>query len=280
MEVYSVVSNDEIRRRLERKRRGLSEIEEVEKSGTYKTCPHCRFKNPENSIFCVKCGKKLETNINIKCNQCNTINPKTAKFCIKCGNNLTTNESTKNEDQIKKIDSIDKKTEDEHLIDNKPSVESDSNVENSHNDIINQETEPDTDTSIEVDDGKTSEINPVKSTGLPSSIPDKNLINQRDNKKTCNSCGSKNLKTAKFCVVCGEKFDMEPVEKEKSVEDHDSQENNQKDHDSQENNEKDVKSDEIDDPIDKIKRAKELLDIGAITPEEFESIKSKYLDMV
>ncbi|MTK63293.1 MAG: hypothetical protein F8N15_01850 [Methanobacterium sp.] len=266
-----MVSNDEIKRRLERKRRGLSEIEEDEKSGKYKTCPHCRFKNPENSIFCVKCGKKLETNINIKCNQCNTINPKTAKFCIKCGNNLTTNESTKNEDQIKNIETIDKKTEDEHFIDNKQSAESDSDVENIQSDIKNQETVPDMDIkSSEVDDGKTSEINTVKSTGLPSSIPDKNFINQMDNKKTCKSCGSKNLKTAKFCVVCGEKFDMEPVEKEKSVEDHDSQKTN----------EKGVKSVEIDDPIDKIKRAKELLDIGAITPEEFESIKSKYLDMV
>ncbi len=34
------------------------------------------------------------------------------------------------------------------------------------------------------------------------------------------------------------------------------------------------------DPVEKIKKAKELLDIGAITSEEFENIKKKYLDMI
>ncbi|MEN6329813.1 MAG: SHOCT domain-containing protein, partial [Methanobacteriaceae archaeon] len=34
------------------------------------------------------------------------------------------------------------------------------------------------------------------------------------------------------------------------------------------------------DPVEKIKKAKELLDIGAITPEEFEEIKKKYLAMI
>ncbi|UTB32954.1 MAG: zinc ribbon domain-containing protein [Methanobacterium sp. ERen5] len=265
-----MVSNEEIKRRLERKRRGLSEIQQDEKSRKYKTCPHCKFKNPEKSIFCVKCGKKLETNISIKCNTCGTINPKTAKFCIKCGNNLKTPESTNNEEEDKTKGLVeDEKTEDINHIDNNPSVESDSKVEIIQSDIKNQETVLDVDTkSNEVEDKEKPEINPIKTQGLPSSIPDQNLINQRNNKKTCKSCGAKNLKTAKFCVVCGEKFDIPPVEK--SVEDTKSSENNKEED----------KSVEICDPMDKIKRAKELLDIGAITPEEFESIKSKYLDMV
>ncbi len=34
------------------------------------------------------------------------------------------------------------------------------------------------------------------------------------------------------------------------------------------------------DPVEKIKKAKELLDIGAITEEEFETIKKKYLEKI
>jgi membrane protease subunit (stomatin/prohibitin family) len=34
------------------------------------------------------------------------------------------------------------------------------------------------------------------------------------------------------------------------------------------------------DPVEKIKKAKELLDIGAITQEEFDEIKRKYLEMI
>ena len=34
------------------------------------------------------------------------------------------------------------------------------------------------------------------------------------------------------------------------------------------------------DPVEKIKKAKELLDIGAITSEEFEHIKEKYLEQI
>ena len=34
------------------------------------------------------------------------------------------------------------------------------------------------------------------------------------------------------------------------------------------------------DPMEKIKKAKELLDIGAITEDEFEEIKKKYLAMI
>ena len=34
------------------------------------------------------------------------------------------------------------------------------------------------------------------------------------------------------------------------------------------------------DPVEKIKKAKELMDMGAITSEEFENIKKKYLEMI
>ena len=34
------------------------------------------------------------------------------------------------------------------------------------------------------------------------------------------------------------------------------------------------------DPVERIKKAKELLDIGAITSEEFENIKKKYIELI
>ena len=239
MGVLSLVSNEEIKRRLDRKRRGLEEIHLDEKSIKCKTCPYCKFKNPENSIFCVKCGRKLEKNDNIKCSTCSTLNPKTAKFCIKCGKNLTIKETTDEQ-----------------------------NPNDNQSDTLNQKTAPNLSTGLNKSENKKSETNSIKNIGMPSSIPDQNLINPKGNKKTCPVCDSKNLKTAKFCVVCGEKFVDTKIEK--SV----------KNTDQKLNDKENSKSGEIDDPIEKIKRAKELLDIGAITEEEFESIKSKYLDLV
>jgi len=261
-----LVSNEEIKRKLERKRRGLDAVQQDEKSIKYKTCPYCKFKNPENSIFCVKCGKKLEKKENIKCNTCGTVNPKTAKFCIKCGNDLTIKETPNKEKQNKAMSTDNTKTEDEDKLINKKTTDE---PENNQNDIINQEATPNVQTDLNKSETEKSGINSLKNTGIPSSIPDQNLINPKGTKKTCPACGSKNLKTAKFCVVCGEKFVNTSIEK--SVEDTDLKVDNDKEN---------SKSVEVDDPIEKIKRAKELLDIGAITEEEFESIKSKYLNLV
>jgi hypothetical protein len=261
-----MVSNDEIKRRLERKRRGLDEVQLEKKSIKYKTCPSCRFKNPESSIFCVKCGKKLEKNVDIKCNTCGTLNPETAKFCIKCGNNLTIKETSNNENLT--IDTEKIKTEDENDLINKKTI-AEPNPENNQNDTINQKSIPDVQTVPNESDNEKSGKKSMQNFGLPSSIPDQNLINPQGNKKTCPTCGSKNLKPAKFCVVCGEKFIDASIEK--SVIETDPNVNDNKEN---------SKTGEIDDPIEKIKKAKELLDIGAITEEEFESIKSKYLDKV
>jgi hypothetical protein len=41
-----------------------------------------------------------------------------------------------------------------------------------------------------------------------------------------------------------------------------------------------VSAEPAEDPVVKIKKAKELLDIGAITQEEFDRIKNKYLELI
>jgi class 3 adenylate cyclase/predicted ATPase len=49
-------------------------------------CAICKFKNPEDSNFCLECGQKLEQ----KCPQCDKSLPTGAKFCNGCGCRLLT----------------------------------------------------------------------------------------------------------------------------------------------------------------------------------------------
>jgi len=47
-------------------------------------CPECQFDNPEEMLFCVECGNKLEIN----CPECGFGNSPGFKFCGKCGKSL------------------------------------------------------------------------------------------------------------------------------------------------------------------------------------------------
>ncbi|MBW1768606.1 MAG: AAA family ATPase, partial [Deltaproteobacteria bacterium] len=48
-------------------------------------CPKCQHENPDDAIFCNKCGNKLE----LACSKCGKTNPPGSKFCNKCGENLS-----------------------------------------------------------------------------------------------------------------------------------------------------------------------------------------------
>jgi ribosomal protein L40E len=47
-------------------------------------CPECQFENPEEAIFCRKCGAALE----LIGKNCDATNPPDSSFCEKCGHDL------------------------------------------------------------------------------------------------------------------------------------------------------------------------------------------------
>ncbi len=122
--------------------------------------------------------------------------------------------------------------------------------------------------------------------------------------RICPSCGTENPPTAKYCVGCGEKLDNTPYKPIKEAVKTEESLKIEKSKDFSKNSrpddfgvtgkpeitsinkapeEKTVRTtnEEYDaDPVERIKKAKELLDMGAITQEEFDIIKKKYLDKI
>jgi len=224
-----MVSSDEIRRRLEAKRRGVKLPEEEKTSQA-----------------------------TVECSECQTPNPATAKFCVGCGAPLAKKETPR----------------------------------------------PQT----------------VESTEEPVVTPAGKVEAQESaDYKLCPSCNQKNKLDAKFCIICGHKFEdaagsekvsvevpesepsaeapipptpeVEPIEQVEEVPEKEPEESpaipeiKVPEHlksDKVESEEEPVPevTTEDADPAEKIKKAKELLDIGAITQEEFDKIKDKYLEQM
>ncbi len=211
--------------------------------------------------------ENIKSGSNQICLHCQTKNPDDAKFCVECGETLS---------------HVDSNTE--NNVDSKRPV---------------NETE-----SIQKPKKTESDVKIKSKPKTPTLVPEHDIITKPSLKKSCPSCNSKNLKNAKFCVVCGEKFEEnntiltesshntkdipsadikvpesilelknEGAKKEvsdKKIVDTTVSKNGMPSENSAENI----------DPVEKIKKAKELLDIGAITSEEFENIKKKYLEQI
>jgi len=131
-------------------------------------------------------------------------------------------------------------------------------------------------------------------------------LESREEKKgqICPSCETENPPTANYCVVCGEKLENTPYKPIKEAAETEETLKIEKSKDFRINSRPDdfgitgkpeIKSinktpeaktvkatnEEYDaDPVERIKKAKELLDMGAITQEEFDIIKKKYLDKI
>ena len=56
-------------------------------------CHKCGADNPEDSIFCSKCGNRLDGKC--YCKQCGKINSDDNKFCTYCGAELHADKGTK-----------------------------------------------------------------------------------------------------------------------------------------------------------------------------------------
>ncbi len=272
---------------LEAKRMGINIENEKIKSENFKVCPHCKTKNPEKALFCVNCGKKLEKNLMIKCPSCNAENAENAKFCVECGEPLNQAKSNK--------------------LPGKPIDNTESTADDTKNDIefVNSINDSEKSEKTKIDVSKNSK------TRFPSEVPENDIIGKTGSKKICPSCNGKNLKNAKFCIVCGKNFDEtenedrsshnlsedtfsgKPVTTKKKYTPEIKVPNNilelkNEEVQSEKSDKKDVTEEVGDtenrteniDPVEKIKKAKELLDIGAITTEEFENIKKKYLELI
>ena len=114
-----MVSNDDIKKKLENKRTGNSEKSKSSKrngnmdgivvdnrlkgnrlsditqkrisksSSSGKKCLKCGTRNQNTAEFCIDCGNGLGENANMKiCTHCGAKNPSLAQFCQKCGKNI------------------------------------------------------------------------------------------------------------------------------------------------------------------------------------------------
>ncbi len=234
-----MVSNEEIKRRLELRRRGINPDEELKKE-TENICSKCQTVNLENAKFCIGCGNELNKSLvhtlkvneinsdSIVCPSCGSENKSNSKFCINCGSNL---------------------------------------LETG----VNQ-----------------PEMNEIEMSSL-----------------ICPECSFENNPNSKFCIGCGaslKKASNEDIENANPV---NTEVNNEKESqltikdenthdkeidevllDAESENAFDNEVEDIQEQaaevsiLDEIKKAKELLDMGAISEEEYAKIKSKYLGLL
>ena len=237
-----MVSNEEIKRRLELRRRGINPDEGLNKENEV-ICSKCQAVNLENAKFCISCGNQLNEpqvytlKINeigsnsIMCPSCGSENKPNSKFCTGCGNNLL-------------------------------------------------------ETIVDAPEANETEIN--------------SLI--------CPECSFENNQGSKFCISCGNSLKEILNESIEDANSFNTEMNNEKEvyltikdgnsHDEKIDDKQEVQLDaesenasdkEMEDILeqpaevnilDEIKKAKELLDMGAISQEEYEIIKSKYLDLL
>jgi ribosomal protein L40E len=114
-----MVSNDDIKKKLENKRTGTKEKNKSRKntnitedkvinnrlkgnrlneitqkrysksSSAGKKCIKCGTRNQNTAEYCIDCGNGLGENANMKiCTHCGAKNPSTAQYCQKCGKNI------------------------------------------------------------------------------------------------------------------------------------------------------------------------------------------------
>jgi 3-deoxy-D-arabino-heptulosonate 7-phosphate (DAHP) synthase len=141
----------------------------------------------------------------------------------------------------------------------------------------------------------------AKRSGVNPKITSEPESSVKKNGQVCPSCETENPSTAKYCVGCGEKLENKPIQEAVKTDEpvkieasKDFRVTGRPDdfgstgksgikslnNASEEKPAKTTDKNNNVDPVERIKKAKELLDIGAITQDEFDIIKKKYLDEI
>ena len=227
-----MVSNEEIKRRLELRRRGINPDNEHDKEDKV-ICSKCHTANIENANFCIGCGNELnklpeytlkineaESNM-LLCPECGNENKINSKFCTRCGSNLLE----------KRVTPAAGENEVESLV--------------------------------------------------------------------CPECSFENSQNSKFCIGCGanlkeasneENINLSSTKNDEKEVRITIKDGNMSDEeaplDTEVNSKYDMGEEDVVEQaseasiLDEIKKAKELLDMGAISPEEYQKIKDNYLDLL
>lgn len=263
-----MVSSEEIRRRLEAKKRGET-FSDVQKTPpvvpSTNICPQCQTPNPPTAKFCVGCGAPLaietspvasKTTPNEEtiatspgiitppdyklCPSCNQKNKLDAKFCIICGHKF--------EDETPGEKPLEPLTE---VVGEKESPVTQSG-------IVIPPTQDTTDerAATSVETTKTPEEKTSQETIPEIKVPEqfKSKDKSEDKSEAVTPPEAQPSEESVPAKLIKEEQTSNQITKEESPID--------------------------EDPVQKIKKAKELLDIGAITQEEFDRIKNKYLDLI
>jgi ribosomal protein L40E len=271
----SETSNEEIKRRLEARRMGIEPPSGEKESLEEDTCPHCETMNPPEAKFCVGCGETLKeeipTSVSSKtvetgsletptttskgplsskqaeykiCPACKQKNKLEAKFCVICGNKF------EKETVPGELLSSSKPTK-ENII-KYPSPEA------QYEDTVGGKSEETRDIDREIPEIRATRHLQSQETEETTSIIEDQISTDREEPYT--------PPKSELTSAISEMNDMKNERVVPSVPSGKTETSG--------GLSKNV------DPVEKIRKAKELLDMGAITQEEFEQIKNKYLEQI
>ena len=248
----SETSNEEIKRRLESRRRGEVEPPSGGKESSLEgeTCPHCETMNPPEAKFCVGCGETLKEE-----KPANMPSETVERESLKTSTTANEGSLSYQQDEYKICPSCKQKNKLEAkfcvICGNKFMEEKRSG------ELLTTPSQPTNEKIIE--DSSTKEQH-EDTLGGASSTPktEAQISSEREeadtpqkNEMTSPTSGMSNEKAEK--VVPSDPTDKSETSSSLS---------------------------ENFDPVEKIRKAKELLDMGAISQEEFDQIKNKYLEQI
>jgi|GEM_PF-417141 len=247
----SETSNEEIKRRLESRRRGGVEPPSGGKESSLEgeTCPHCETMNPPEAKFCVGCGETLKEE-----KPANMPSETVERESLKTSTTANEGSLSYQQDEYKICPSCKQKNKLEakfcvicgnKLMEEKRSGE-----------LLKTPSQPTNENIIEDSSPKAQHGDTL---GGASSTPiteaqrssEREEADTKKNEVTSPKSGMSNEKAEKV-------FPSDPTGKSETS----------------------SSLTENFDPVEKIRKAKELLDIGAISQEEFDQIKNKYLEQI